>query len=121
MEKLLAYCGINCDECPARIATVENDDALRQKTAEEWYKLYANILESFGIHSLKPEDINCCGCRSEQGNLSHAQPARLKSAARKGTSANVQAAMNMSRVICLKTFSPLPTTKMPRRISIRYE
>jgi hypothetical protein len=69
MEKLLAYCGINCDECPARIATVENDDALRQKTAEEWYKLYANILESFGIHGLKPEDMNCYGCRSDHGHF----------------------------------------------------
>lgn len=69
MEMSLAYCGINCNECPALIATVEDDDALRQKTAEEWSKLYADILESFGIHSLKSEDMNCYGCRSDHGHF----------------------------------------------------
>jgi hypothetical protein len=66
-ETALAYCGINCDKCPVFIATSEDDDSLRQKTAKEWSNLYGKILESFGIHSLKPEDINCYGCRSEQG------------------------------------------------------
>lgn len=65
----MTYCGVNCNECPARIATVEDDDELRLKTAEEWSKLYANIFESFGIKSLKPEDVNCCGCRSEHGHF----------------------------------------------------
>jgi hypothetical protein len=30
IEKSFAYCGINCNECPARIATVK-DDAPRKK------------------------------------------------------------------------------------------
>lgn len=66
-EATLAYCGIDCEKCPVRIATSEDDDDLRQKTAREWSSLYGEILESFGIHSLKPEDMNCCGCRSNRG------------------------------------------------------
>ena len=34
MEKLThGCCGLNCEECPVFIATVNDDDALRQKTA----------------------------------------------------------------------------------------
>ncbi len=66
-ETTLAYCGIDCEKCPVLIATSKNDDALRQKTAKEWSNLYGEILESFGINSLKPEDMNCCGCRSNHG------------------------------------------------------
>jgi len=66
-ETAIAYCGLNCDKCPVLIATSRDDDSLRQKTVEELFDLYGDILESFGIHSLKPEDINCRGCRSERG------------------------------------------------------
>lgn len=69
MEKSLAYCGINCDICPVHIATAENDNGLRRKTAKEWSKLYADILESFGITSLEPENMNCFGCKSENGHF----------------------------------------------------
>lgn len=63
----LAFCGIDCEKCPVRIATSKNDDRLRQETAKEWSNLYAEILESFGIHSLNVKDMNCCGCRLDHG------------------------------------------------------
>ncbi len=34
MDNLIAYCGIDCAVCPAYIAKKNNDDALRQKTAQ---------------------------------------------------------------------------------------
>ena len=53
---MIGYCGIDCDQCEAFIATKNNDDALRVKVAEKWAKLEnAPIL---------PEHINCTGCRS---------------------------------------------------------
>jgi hypothetical protein len=65
-EGELAYCGLDCKKCPAFIATANDDDALRQKTAKDWSSLYAEILAHVGIvGSLKPEDINCRGCRSD--------------------------------------------------------
>ena len=55
MNDYIAYCGLDCEACEARLATVNNDDELRIKVAEEWSKL--NGVE------IKPESINCSGCR----------------------------------------------------------
>ena len=57
MEKLIAYCGLNCGECPAYIATKNNDQALREKTAIEWKTVHN--------HDFTPEMINCTGCKSD--------------------------------------------------------
>ena len=57
MKKMIAYCGLDCEKCDAYIATVNNDDALREKTAELWSKLN-------GI-TILPEQINCEGCRAD--------------------------------------------------------
>lgn len=55
MNKFIAYCGLDCEACEARIATVNNDDNLRAKVAKEWTEL--NQVE------ITPEMINCVGCR----------------------------------------------------------
>jgi hypothetical protein len=55
-KDMIACCGLDCEECGAFIATRNNDDRHRAKVAEEWSKLYGA--------SLKPEQINCTGCRS---------------------------------------------------------
>ena len=54
MEKIIAYCGITCSDCPTFKATNMNDDAERKKVAELWTKEYG--------HAFKAEDINCDGC-----------------------------------------------------------
>ena len=61
MEKMIAYCGLVCTECPAFIATRENDDAKRKKVAEMWSKQYKM--------AVKPEDINCDGYKLEGKRL----------------------------------------------------
>ena len=61
MEKMIAYCGIVCTECPAFIATKNDDNAKRKETAESWSKMFG--------HAIKPEDINCEGCLTETGRL----------------------------------------------------
>ncbi len=61
-ESELAYCGLDCAECPVFIATVNDDNGLRQKTAEEWGKLYS---EYIGKNGLSVQDMNCRGCRSD--------------------------------------------------------
>lgn len=55
MNKYTAYCGLDCEKCEARIATVNNDNELRKKVAAEWTEL--NQVE------ITPEMINCEGCR----------------------------------------------------------
>ena len=39
MNEYIAYCGLNCEACEACLATVNNDDALRQRVAREWSDL----------------------------------------------------------------------------------
>ena len=36
MNQLIGCCGLDCEACDARIATVTNDSALREKTAALW-------------------------------------------------------------------------------------
>ena len=59
MGKMIAFCGIDCSECDAFIATKENSDAKRREVAKEWSK-------EFG-QEFKPEEINCVGCLDTTG------------------------------------------------------
>ncbi len=55
MKQYIAYCGLDCEACEARIATIHNDEALRVKVAKLWSEL--NGVE------ITPGMINCTGCR----------------------------------------------------------
>jgi len=59
MEKIIAFCGIDCSECKAFLATKEDNDNKRTEVAKEWSK-------EFG-HEIKPEEINCVGCLDMTG------------------------------------------------------
>ena len=54
MGKIIAYCGIECSDCPTFKATKTNDDVERSRVADLWTKQYD--------HPFKPGDINCDGC-----------------------------------------------------------
>jgi hypothetical protein len=57
MKTMIAYCGLDCGKCDARLATIHDDRALREKTAKLWSELnHVTIL---------PEDISCEGCRAD--------------------------------------------------------
>ena len=57
MKELIAYCGLDCEKCDAYIATKNNDDQLREKTAQFWSELNNT--------TILPEQINCDGCRAD--------------------------------------------------------
>ena len=54
-NQMIGCCGLDCETCDARIATLTNDNALRKKTAALWTRLN-------GV-TITPEMINCTGCR----------------------------------------------------------
>jgi len=56
MERIIAYCGLTCSDCPTFKATKTDDNVERKRIAELWTKEYG--------HPFKPEDINCDGCLS---------------------------------------------------------
>jgi predicted ATPase len=61
----LAYCGLDCGQCPIYVATVTGDDALRRKAAREWSTVYGDYLsERLGRREFKIEEMSCGGCRS---------------------------------------------------------
>ncbi|MHB8084860.1 MAG: DUF3795 domain-containing protein [Dehalococcoidia bacterium] len=53
---MLAYCGLQCFKCPAYLATQTDDNKLRADCAQLWSK-WAKI-------TIKPEQINCDGCKA---------------------------------------------------------
>ena len=56
-QDMIGCCGLNCEKCDAYIATKNNDEALREKTAKLWSDLnHTTIL---------PEQINCAGCHAD--------------------------------------------------------
>ncbi|WP_024993688.1 DUF3795 domain-containing protein [Phocaeicola paurosaccharolyticus] len=58
MKSLIACCGIDCEKCEARIATIKNDCELKKKVAKKWSALN-------NISAITAEHINCMGCRTE--------------------------------------------------------
>ena len=70
MERIVAYCGIECSKCPAFIAKKENNDELRKKTAEEWSKQFNE--------TITPESINCDGCISTGQHISYCNVCEIR-------------------------------------------
>jgi hypothetical protein len=57
MAKIQAYCGIDCGECEAYIATQNNDRAGLEATAKKW-------AQQFGGNLVSAEACICDGCPS---------------------------------------------------------
>lgn len=55
MKDFIAYCGLDCEKCEARTATINNDNELRKRVAKLWTEL--NGVE------ITADMINCEGCR----------------------------------------------------------
>ena len=75
MERLIACCGIDCATCDARIATLTNDNALREKTAKKWEV-------QFSIPNLPIEMINCMGCREGGVKFSYCSSCEIRNCVR---------------------------------------
>lgn len=55
MDHPIAYCGLNCEKCEARLATVNNDNTLRELVAKKW--------SAMNQVTITAEMINCLGCK----------------------------------------------------------
>jgi hypothetical protein len=75
MEKLIACCGLNCETCDARIATIHNSDELRRATAENWQKM-------FNAGEISYKSINCMGCRMEGVLFAHCETCKVRNCVR---------------------------------------
>ena len=44
MKKMIAYCGLDCEKCDAYIATINDNQELRKKTAKLWAELNLSLI-----------------------------------------------------------------------------
>jgi len=73
MNKIIAYCGLNCAECDAYKATMNNDNALREKTAAEWTKAF-NFKFTLDM-------INCTSCTGQGVKIGHCSQCEMRNCA----------------------------------------
>jgi hypothetical protein len=60
---MIAYCGLNCADCDAYAAMLEDNPTKREEIAQKWSQLY---------HAdISPEQINCTGCKSNGVKFIH--------------------------------------------------
>ena len=57
MSEMIAYCGLDCNECRAFKATQAKDFERKEQIAKQW-------TEGLKVE-FKPEDIDCRGCKSD--------------------------------------------------------
>jgi hypothetical protein len=62
VDKMIVFCGLDCVQCPAYIATQSGDPAALEKTAAMWR-------EQFNSPDITAASIVCDGCAA-QGRLS---------------------------------------------------
>ena len=63
-DKMISYCGIDCSECESYLATQADSHMERMRIAEQ-------CLIEFNVN-MKPEEINCNGCKSDRVKCSFA-------------------------------------------------
>jgi hypothetical protein len=72
MAKLLAYCGLDCGECEAYIATQKNDRAGLEAAAKKW-------AEQFGAKAISADMCICDGCATgKRASTAHAATCAIR-------------------------------------------
>lgn len=59
MNDHIAYCGLDCSECEAYIATMNDDVQMREELAKKWSKEYNS--------EIGPDELICDGCSKNEG------------------------------------------------------
>ncbi|MBN1483676.1 MAG: DUF3795 domain-containing protein [Chloroflexia bacterium] len=60
MERMVAYCGLICTDCPAFVATQADDMEALERVAAQWR-------EEYDAPGITVESVLCDGCLGEQG------------------------------------------------------
>ena len=59
-DKIVAYCGLICTDCPAYVATQAGDREALERTAAQWR-------EAFDAPEITADSIICDGCLTDEG------------------------------------------------------
>ena len=66
MDKMIAYCGLNCLSCPIYLATGEED---REKQTEKRKEILLLLKENYGLDYRLEDITDCDGCTAETARL----------------------------------------------------
>lgn len=61
MDRIIAYCGLVCTECPAYIATQAKDREALERVATQWR-------EEYDAPNITVESVLCDGCLTDDGH-----------------------------------------------------
>ena len=61
MDKIIAYCGLVCSDCPAYIATQANDPVALERLVAQWR-------EEFQKPDITAQSVLCDGCLGDDGH-----------------------------------------------------
>jgi hypothetical protein len=72
MSKIISKCGIECTNCDAYKATIQNSDDLRKETAEKWSSQHGTNIDY--------KTINCMGCQETDNSklFSHCNVCKVR-------------------------------------------
>jgi hypothetical protein len=66
MGNMIAYCGLDCEECPIHVATLELDQAKQQTMRIEIARICSQL---YGMQLLPADVTDCDGCRLQSARL----------------------------------------------------
>jgi len=61
MDRIVAYCGLVCSECPAYLATQANDSEALERVAAEWR-------DEYNGPNITVQSVLCDGCLGDTGH-----------------------------------------------------
>jgi hypothetical protein len=70
INDFISCCGLDCSKCGAYLAAKADDDNKRAEVAKKWSAMYGGIV--------KPEDINCSGCRPKGPKFAHCNVCEIR-------------------------------------------
>ncbi len=71
MDRIIAYCGLVCSDCPAYIATQANDPAAREAVAAQWRMEY-------NAPHITADSVFCDGCLSGPRKVWHCAECNIR-------------------------------------------
>jgi hypothetical protein len=72
MDKIVAYCGLVCTDCPAYIATQADDRTALERVAAQWR-------EEYSAPDITVESVICDGCLGSDGHkCSHCADCKIR-------------------------------------------
>lgn len=73
-NKMIAYCGLICSDCPSLIATMAND-------VEALKKVAVMAQKEWGVEGATWETVQCTGCKGQGVRISYCSECKIRSCA----------------------------------------